>query len=255
MLVLLSPSKTQDFDSAAPTRAHTQPLLLNESQTLIKALQKLSVKDITKLMDISEKLGKLNHNRYQDFHTPFTLKNAKQAMFAFKGDVYDGLDAENFDEETIHFAQSHIRILSGLYGILKPLDLIQPYRLEMRIKLKNPRGGDLYHFWGDRITHTLAHELAAHESRVVINLASEEYFKAVDTKSLNATLITPQFKEKRASGYKMIALYAKQARGLMANYIAKRRITHSEALHFFAEDGYRLNVALSRPTAPVYTRG
>jgi cytoplasmic iron level regulating protein YaaA (DUF328/UPF0246 family) len=255
MLVLLSPSKAQDFDAAPPTRHFSTPVLLEQSQLLVKELRKLEPRDIRKLMGISEKLATLNHERYKKFRTPFTLSNARQAAFAFKGDAYIGLKAESFDEPTLEFAQAHIRILSGLYGLLKPLDLIQPYRLEMHIKLKNPRGADLYNFWGNSITEELGRELAGHESRVVINLASEEYFKAIHPKELDARLITPQFREKKTGGYRTIGFVAKKARGSMARYIAENRITHPEALQFFAEDGYRLNVGLSRPDNPVYTRG
>lgn len=255
MLILLSPSKAQDFEAPASTRVFSEPALLDQSKILLKELQKLSAKQIATLMGVSGKIATLNHKRYRKFSTPFTPQNAKQAAFAFEGDVYQGLDAASLDEVTLSFAQSHIRILSGFYGVLRPLDLIQPYRLEMKIRLKNPRGKDLYAFWGDRIARELAHELEAGESSIVVNLASDEYFKAVDVKALNAKIITPQFKEKKGSGYKMIGLLAKKARGEMARYIVQQRITHPEALQFFAEDGYRLNVALSKPETPVYTRG
>ena len=254
MLVLLSPSKTQDFETPSLVSVSAEPVLLAESLTLIKALRKISAKEIAKLMQISEKLATLNYERYRAFRAPFTAKNAKPAIFAFKGDVYEGFAAESLDKPSLDFAQNHIRILSGLYGVLKPLDLIQPYRLEMKIRLENPRGDDLYSFWGDRITELLASELEKEDSPAVVNLASEEYFKAVHAKSLKARLVTPQFKEKKRDGYKMIALFAKKARGLMARYIAEHKITHPEALQFFAEDGYRLNVPLSTPDAPVYTR-
>jgi cytoplasmic iron level regulating protein YaaA (DUF328/UPF0246 family) len=254
MLILLSPSKAQAFDGPSPARAFSEPAMLDESQLLIKELRKLTTKAISKLMDVSEKIATLNRARYQEFHTPFTPENARQAAFAFKGAVYEGLDADTLDEEALAFAQTHIRILSGLYGVLRPLDLIQAYRLEMSIRLKNPRGRDLYKFWHERLTHQIGHELEASGSRIVVNLASEEYFRAVDMKALNATLVTPQFKEKKDTGYKMIGLVAKKARGQMARYISQQRITHPEALQFFAEDGYRLNVALSRPDTPVYTR-
>lgn len=255
MLILLSPSKTQDFETPAPTHAYSAAALLSESELLVKELRKLSSKAIGRLMDVSEKIANLNHARFAQFKTPFTTRNAKQAVFAFRGDVYDGLDADSLDKDALDFAQAHIRILSGLYGVLKPLDLIQSYRLEMKIKLKNPRGKDLYAFWGDRLAAELAQELQQTESSIIINLASEEYFKAVDLKVLGATVITPQFKEKKGKIYKMIGLFAKKARGRMARYIAQRGITHPEALQFFAEDGYRLNVALSKPESPVYTRG
>jgi len=254
MLILLSPSKTQDFDTKPPVREYTQPALLEESKILIKELRKLDEVDIRSLMGISSKLAALNYERYRQFKTPFSVANAKQAMFAFQGDVYDGLDAASFDDKAVAFAQSHLRILSGLYGVLRPLDLMQPYRLEMGIRLANARGKDLYAFWGDRLTEYLNHELETLEPKVVINLASEEYFKAINPAKLNATLITPQFKEKKGKNYQMIGLFAKKARGRMAHYILSRGIIVPEALQFFAEDGYRFNVALSKPNYPVYTR-
>jgi cytoplasmic iron level regulating protein YaaA (DUF328/UPF0246 family) len=253
MLIILSPSKTQDFEAPAPVKTHSVPALLDESELLVKELRKLPQNKIAALMDISEKLAALNHGRYQYFKTPFTLKNAKQALYAFQGDVYDGLKAETFDEQALAFATDHLRILSGLYGVLRPLDLIQPYRLEMKIKLKNPRGKDLYHFWDKRLAENLNNDMG--EPRVLINLASEEYFKGIKANVLNARIITPQFKEKKAKGYQMIALFAKKARGSMAHYICAKQIDDPDALKFFAEDGYRYNVALSSPESPVYTRG
>ena len=255
MLVLISPSKTQDFDTEPSIKTATVPTLLDDSVLLAAELKKLTRPALAKLMDISEKLATLNQKRFKTWHAPFTHDNAKQAIYAFRGDVYDGFDVDSMDREAVDFAQGHLRILSGIYGLLKPLDLIQPYRLEMKIKLKNPRGKDLYAFWGDRIADLLAAELPAHESKVVVNLASEEYFKAVNAKKLAAKIIAPQFKEKRGNTYKMIALFAKKARGSMARYICERGVTHPEALHFFAEDGYRFNTQLSKPGTPVYTRG
>jgi cytoplasmic iron level regulating protein YaaA (DUF328/UPF0246 family) len=255
MLVLLSPSKRQNFEADPPAKVHSEPAFLGKSQTLVKELRKLSVQEISALMGVSEKIAALNKQRYKDFKTPFTLKNAKQAAFAFKGDVYDGLKAETFDDATLSYAQGHIRILSGLYGLLKPLDLIQPYRLEMRITLKNAKGKDLYAFWGDTLTQSLKKELEGAESRTIVNLASEEYFKAVQPEGLGAALVVPQFKEKKGGAYRMIGLLAKKARGRMARYIVEQRVEDPEALQFFAEDGYRFNVALSTPNSPVYTRG
>jgi cytoplasmic iron level regulating protein YaaA (DUF328/UPF0246 family) len=255
MLILLSPSKTQDFINPTPFADYTQPALLEESKLLMKELKKFSEEEISGLMHISGKLATLNYERYQHFKTPFTPANSKQAVFAFQGDVYDGLNVTALGEDALYFLQEHVRILSGLYGALRPLDLIQAYRLEMGTSLKNIRGRDLYAFWGDKITDSINTQLQAINSDIVINLASEEYFKAINVKKLNARLITPQFKEKRLSGYKMIGLFAKKARGHMAHYIAHRQIEEPEALRFFAEDGYRLNVTLSTAKSPVYTRG
>lgn len=255
MIVLLSPSKTLDMKTSAPTAEYTIPALLDESELLIEALRKLKPKDISKLMTVSDSIASLNAKRFKAFTTPFTPDNAKQAMFAFKGDVYTGLDAKSLSPEAVEFAQKNIRILSGLYGLLRPLDLMQAYRLEMKTRLHNPRGKDLYHFWDSRITDQINIALEETGSRTVINLASEEYFKAVQQKPLNANIITPQFKEKKKKGYVMIGLFAKKARGMMARYIAAHNITNPETLHFFAEDGYRWNASLSKRNIPVFTRG
>lgn len=255
MLVLLSPSKTQDFDTAPPVAVHSDARLMDESALLMKELAKLPAKKIATLMTVSEKIATLNHKRFKSFKTPFTPENAKQAVFAFKGDVYDGLEAEGLSPAALDFAQEHVRILSGLYGVLRPLDLIQPYRLEMKTRLANARGKDLYHFWGSRITEVLNQDLAALGTTIVINLASEEYFKSVHVKALKATVITPQFKDKKKTGYQMIGLFAKRVRGAMARYITTHAITNTEALHFFAEDGYRWNASLSTKHIPVFTRG
>lgn len=255
MIVLLSPSKTLDFKAPAPVAEYTVPPLLAESELLIEKLRELKVKDICKLMTVSESIARTNVKRYKEFSTPFTPDNAKQAFFAFKGDVYEGLDAPSLAPESLAFAQKHIRILSGLYGLLRPLDLVQPYRLEMKTRLATVRGKDLYHFWENRITDQINAALEDAGSRTVINLASEEYFKAVHTKLLNASVITPHFKEKKKKGYVMIGLFAKRARGMMARYIATHGITNPEALHFFAEDGYRWNASLSKRNNPVFTRG
>lgn len=254
MLVLLSPSKTQNFDDPIPVAAFSQPRLLEESAMLIKQLSALSISEISALMQVSEKIATLNHARYHTFSTPFTEQNARPAVFAFRGDVYDGLNAPSFNVQSLEFAQAHLRIVSGLYGLLRPLDLIQPYRLEMKTKLKNSRGKDLYAFWGNRVTELIKEDLAGMRNPAIINLASQEYANAVNFKALNVPVITPQFKEKQASGYKIIGLLAKKARGRMAHYICSQHIDNEEAIRFFSEDGYRLNVSLSTPLMPVYTR-
>lgn len=254
MIVLLSPSKTQDFESPAPKAKHSTPDLLQESEVLINALRKLSAKKIGTLMDVSEKIATLNHARYAAFTTPFTSANARQAAFAFKGDVYDGLMAETLPPKALTFAQDHLRILSGLYGVLRPLDLIQPYRLEMSIKLKNPRGADLYRFWGDRLSKLLNESVEEVKASAVVNLASEEYAKAVHAPKLIAPVITPQFKEKKGNAYQVIGLFAKKARGAMARNIMMNGLTDPSDLKHHAPEGYRYNAALSTDVNPVFTR-
>lgn len=254
MLLVLSPSKSLDFETPAPKLAHTQPEFLKESQTLIKILRDYSPAKLSSLMDISDKLAALNVGRFQQFKTPFTEKNAKQALLAFTGDVYSGIETDIYKKHEFDFAQNHVRILSGLYGLLRPLDLMQPYRLEMGTSLKNPRGKDLYAFWGDRITQAINQELADHKSKILINLASEEYFSAVRPKKLESRLINIVFKENHKGKLKIIALFAKKARGMMANYIIKNQIDDSKGLLEFQDGNYRFDKALSTDKYFVFTR-
>lgn len=254
MLALISPAKTFDFDTPAPTREASQPEFLAQAQELIDVLRPLAPHDISKLMGISDKLGVLNYDRFAGWQPPFDLDNAKQALFAFKGDVYVGLAAETLQEGDWKFAQDHLRILSGLYGLLAPLDLIQPYRLEMGTRLANPRGKDLYEFWGSRITEAINAQLKRLTDPVVVNLASNEYFKSVQKKDLEAPLITPVFKDWKTDRYKIISFYAKKARGMMSAYILKNRLTDAEGLKGFDEEGYRYNSELSTATEWVFTR-
>lgn len=254
MLALLSPSKTQDF---LPTERHVKPTtpdLLGESEILARQLRTLSQAEVGKLMKISDKLAALNHERFQEFSTPFTPANAKPAALAFKGDVYDGLDSPSLSDAELERAQHSIRILSGLYGVLRPLDLIQPYRLEMGTKLNNPRGKDLYAFWGERITDTLNRHLKAEQTDTVVNLASNEYFSAVQPGKLAGKLVTIHFKEEKAGKLRVIGLFAKRARGMMARFIAKENITGSEGLKNFSEGGYRFQSALSNDVEFVFAR-
>lgn len=239
MLTLISPAKTLDFDTPAITKIFTQPNFLDHSAELIDQLKEQSPDDISALMKLSAKLSELNVQRYHDWRIPFSPDNAKAAILAFKGDVYTGLDAESLSEEDFKYSQSHLAILSGLYGLLRPLDLIQPYRLEMGTKFPNSRGPNLYAFWGEIITDEINKRLAATNSHVVVNLASNEYFKAVKVKQLNAELITPVFKDEKKGQYKIISFYAKKARGLMAAYIIKHKITTVEHLTQFDVAGYR----------------
>lgn len=237
MLMIISPAKTLDYESPLATETHTQPDFLDDACELIDQLKELEPHQVSNLMSISEKLGQLNAERFQSWHTPFTPDNARQAVLAFKGDVYTGLDAESFSEEDFSFAQKHLRILSGLYGLLKPLDLMQPYRLEMGTRFENTRGKDLYAFWGNKITDAL-NQLLANDDKVLVNLASNEYFKSVQKKHLDARLVTPQFKDWKNGQYKMISFYAKKARGLMCRYAIQNRITQADDLKGFNLDGY-----------------
>ncbi len=254
MLMLISPAKTLDFDTAPVTDKATQPDFLDQSRELISILRDLAPQDVSRLMGISDKLGQLNYDRYQQWHTPFTADNAKQAALAFKGDVYTGLDAERFKAGDFTFAQRHLRILSGLYGLLRPLDLIQPYRLEMGTRLENPRGANLYDFWGERLTAAINEQLKSLKQPTVVNLASNEYFKAVQPKALAAPLITPVFKDWKNGQYKIISFYAKKARGLMAAYAIGNRIKSAEGLKAFDREGYGFNPELSTDKQWVFTR-
>lgn len=255
MIILLSPSKTLDCESPAPKGEATQPRLLSESQTLIKQLRGKSVAEIQQLMDISEKLATLNHQRFQQWSLPFTPQNARPCFYAFQGDVYTGLEAASFDKVSTRRAQERLRILSGLYGLLRPMDLIQPYRLEMGTRLATSRGKNLYDFWGDRITQMLNEDLATQKHKLVINLASEEYFSAVRPPLLKGKLITPIFKERKGNQLKIIGLFAKKARGMMARYLIKENIQTAEGIHSFAMDGYRYQPHLSTETAFIFMRG
>ncbi|HET8802601.1 MAG TPA: peroxide stress protein YaaA [Marinobacter sp.] len=237
MLMVISPAKTLDYESPLATNDYTRPDFLDDACELIDQLKELEPHQVSNLMNISDKLGQLNARRFRDWHTPFTPDNARQAVLAFKGDVYTGLGAESFSPKDFDFAQAHLRMLSGLYGILKPLDLMQPYRLEMGTRFENSRGKDLYAFWGNRITNELNRLLVADDG-VLINLASNEYFKSVNRKDLEGRLITPQFKDWKNGQYKMISFYAKKARGLMCRFAIQNRITQASDLKGFNLEGY-----------------
>lgn len=254
MLLVVSPAKNLDYESPLATERHTQPQLLEHSQLLINRCKLLTPADISSLMGISDKLAGLNAARFGQWSTPFTPDNARQAILAFNGDVYTGLDAKTLNEDDFTFAQQHMRILSGLYGLLKPLDLMQAYRLEMGKKLDNDRGTNLYQFWGDIITEHLNTAIAEQGDNVLINLASNEYFKSVKKKSLNADVITPAFKDWKNGQYKMISFYAKKARGLMARYIIENRISNLEQLKDFDVAGYQYSAELSQGNDWVFTR-
>lgn len=241
MLMVISPAKTLDYETPPPTRRFTQPEYLDHSQLLIDQLREMSPQQISELMHLSDKLAALNVARYGSWNPAFNPDNAKQALLAFKGDVYTGLNASDFSEDDFEFAQRHLRMLSGLYGVLRPLDLMQPYRLEMGTKLANPRGKDLYAFWGERISDWLNAALSAQGDDILLNLASNEYFGAVKRQALKARVIEVDFKDMKNGQYKIISFYAKKARGLMSRYVIKERITDPKKLKDFDYDGYRFS--------------
>ncbi|MEE9355738.1 MAG: peroxide stress protein YaaA [Methylococcaceae bacterium] len=254
MLTVVSPAKTQDFDTSSILQKYSKSNYLNHSKLLIGQLKEYSVDEIASLMNLSSKLAELNQMRYQAWQLPFTLDNAKPAILAFKGDVYTGLDAESLDEPGFEFAQKHLRILSGLYGVLKPFDLIQPYRLEMGTKIQNDRGKDLYQFWGSILREAVEAEPGLTDG-VLINLASNEYFKALEAKKISGRVITPVFKDWKNGQYKMISFYAKKARGLMSRYIIDHRIDRPEEIKNFDSDGYRFSEEKSKGEDWVFIRG
>ncbi|MEJ2610938.1 MAG: peroxide stress protein YaaA [Candidatus Thiodiazotropha sp.] len=254
MLIAISPAKTLDYETPPVTNTHTKPVFLKQSQQLINNLRNYSALDLAELMKLSMKLSELNFDRYHDWKRPFTLKNAKQAVLAMKGDVYTGLDAKTLNEAGFDFAQDHLRILSGLYGVLKPLDLMQPYRLEMGTKLPNEHGKDLYAFWGDTITHAINRDLQAQGDDILINLASNEYFKSINPKLIEGRIITPQFKEHKNGSYRIIGIYAKRARGLMSRYIIDKQLSNPQEIKHFSTEGYRYNKQLSKEDQWVFTR-
>lgn len=254
MLILISPAKKLDYETASTTKTYTNPQFLDQSQRLIDQLKTFAPHEVASLMSLSDKLALLNTERYEVWQQPFTTENAKQALLAFKGDVYEGMQANTLDQDGLLYAQQHLRILSGLYGLLMPLDLMQAYRLEMGTKLKNERGKDLYAFWGDIITDKINEDLAESGNDLLINLASNEYFKSVNKKKLQGRLITPAFKDWKNGQYKMISFYAKKARGMMARYLIDHRVESYEQLLAFDEAGYVYNEAMSKTDQPVFIR-
>jgi cytoplasmic iron level regulating protein YaaA (DUF328/UPF0246 family) len=254
MLFLLSPAKSLDFDTPAPGVAHTQPQFVPQAQALIDILRELSPQDVAELMDLSDALSGLNVARYQAWTSKFTAKNAKQAVLAFNGDVYEGLDAKTLGADDLAWAQDHVAILSGLYGVLRPLDYMQPYRLEMGTKLANPQGKDLYKFWGSQIANYLNQQLSKQEQAVIVNLASQEYFKSVDRKALQARVVECVFEDYKGGKYKIISFLAKRARGLMARYAVLQRVTQVEQLKKFNLEGYAFEASASEPDRLVFRR-
>ena len=254
MLMVISPAKTLDYETPPATARFTQPQYLDHSQELIEQLRELSPQQIGELMHLSDKLSGLNAARFGSWTPAFTPENAKQALLAFKGDVYTGLNAVDFNEADFDYAQTHLRMLSGLYGLLRPLDLMMPYRLEMGTKLANARGKDLYAFWGTRISEWLNEALAEQGDDVLLNLASNEYFSAVKKSALNARIINTEFKDLKNGQHKIISFYAKKARGMMSRFVIKERINNPDHLKQFDEQGYRFSAEQSKPNLLVFLR-
>ena len=254
MLALISPAKTLDYETALPSDEYTQPRLLEHSQELIDVARKLSATEIANLMSVSEKIANLNVERFRDWQVEFDLANARQAMFAFKGDVYTGLDAYSLSAADIEFAQQRLRMLSGLYGLLRPLDLMMPYRLEMGTKLHNTRGENLYRFWGDIITNLINQDLKHNQSALLVNLASDEYYKSVQEAKIQAEIIKPVFLDQKNGKYKVISFYAKKARGLMARFIIENKLERAEDLKAFNSEGYYFDADSSLKGELVFKR-
>lgn len=255
MLIILSPAKTLDFESPVKTAAETTPDLIDDAAELVATLKKKSVKQLKNLMSVSDSLAELNYQRYQDWELPMPAEASRPAVMAFKGEVYLGLAAEKFTGKQLAYAQEHLRILSGLYGVLRPLDAILPYRLEMASALKTPRGKDLYGFWGSRLTERINDQLDATGSTSLLNLASNEYFRSLQPKALAADVITPVFKDMSNGKYRVVSFFAKKARGAMASWVIRHRVRTAKRLTKFDGDGYRYDPDSSSELAPVFLRG
>ena len=253
LVTIISPAKKLDYSPVEKNIDSTIPSLLEHSNELIKDLKSLNPQEVSSLMSLSDKLGALNYERFQEWKTPFTKSNSKQAILAFKGDVYQGLDAESLSETELIWAQKHVRILSGLYGILKPMDLMQPYRLEMGTKFATKRGQNLYDFWNSIITEELNKNFFSDNTNL-LNLASNEYFKSINVSELKANVISPVFMDKKNGKYKIISFFAKKARGLMTRYVIKNRIEDITDIHNFEEGGYFFSEAMSEDNKPVFCR-
>ncbi len=254
MLAVISPAKTLDFETTCPPHQVSQPQFMDEAETLISVLKKQSRPQLQELMGISEKLADLNFQRFKEWSRPFTEDNARAALLAFKGDVYTGFSLNQYGLEDFQFVQKHLRILSGLYGVLRPMDLIQPYRLEMGSKLKTSRGANLYEFWGKQITDSINSAFRASGSKTLINLASQEYFSSIQVDKLEGEIITPIFKDRKNGDYKIISFYAKKARGMMCDFMTLERITEPSGLKDFKNGGYSFNISLSEGSSWVFTR-
>ncbi len=254
MLAILSPAKSLDFESRLPPGRHTMPDFLEDSAQLVDRLRELPPQGLSELMGISDQLAQLNHDRYADWKAPFSRRNARPAVLAFNGDAYQGLRAHEFSGRDLGWAQRHLRILSGLHGVLRPLDLIQPYRLEMGTPLGTPAGSSLYDFWGDRLTGTIREAVQASGTPVLVNLASKEYFSAVDLSALDARVMTPRFLDFRSGKYRFVSFLGKRARGIMARFIIERRMRFAKGLLEFSEAGYRYDPERSTRDQPAFIR-
>ncbi len=254
MLIVISPAKTLDYSSPLTTELSSMPDFIDDSAELVERMRELSPPEIERLMGISKKLADLNFGRFLNWNRQISHDNARQAVLAFKGDVYVGLEAGRFSDDELHYAQAHLRILSGLYGVLKPLDLMQPYRLEMGTRITTNRGGNLYEFWGDKPTQALNNQLRTLKSHTLLNLASREYFKVINPERLDAEVVTPVFKDRRKGTYKIISFFAKKARGLMSAWVIQNRIQNTTDLKKFALDGYRYCDASSQVNELVFLR-
>ena len=254
MITVLSPAKKLSNECSCHEFISSQPDHLNHSKKLISILKSFDPPSLMNIMSISENLSLLNWERFQNWSTPFSSDNSRQAIFTFEGDTYTGLDADSLTENELLFAQNHSRILSGLYGVLKPLDLIMPYRLEMGTKLKNANGKNLYDFWGDELSKSLSYELESHHEKFIVNCASVEYFKSVNNQALSAEIITPIFKEIKNGKVRVISIFAKKARGMMARYIIKNQINRHNDILDFNYGGYSYDKSLSSNNSPVFTR-
>lgn len=254
MLAIISPAKKLDFEYSPHYTKFSQPVFMDRSKSLVKEAKRLSRSELGRTMNLSDKLSDLNYNRFQNFSTPFSLKNAKQAALVFNGDTYVGLEASSLKATDLNFAQNHLRILSGLYGILRPLDLIQPYRLEMGAKFQAPDGNNLYEFWKSSLATELNTATDNHKDKTIINLASVEYFKAVDQDKLKGNVITPVFKEVKNGVSKVLSFFAKRARGSMARYIIQNRLQNPEQIKKFDKSGYEYRSDLSEKNTWVFTR-
>lgn len=255
MLILLSPAKVQNFKTEGSVKTFTKPEYTDEAELLIGLLRELSATELSRLLDINANLTQLNFDRIFNWHRPFNLKNAKQVVFVFDGEVFRGLNAKTFSEEELAYAQKHLRLFSGLYGLLRPLDLIQPYRLEVSSRLKNPFGKDLYEFWREKVTHSVIHALkSSGKPSVLLNLASTEYFKTLDLRNTGIKVIDVEFYETKNDQLKQIVIYTKKARGLMARFVIQNRIDKMEDLKGFSDEGYWFSPQLSTETKLVFTR-
>lgn len=254
MIIIISPAKSLDFKTKSPIEQFSQAEFLSESKKLVTVLKEFSPLNLSKLMSISPDLAQLNYQRFQKWKMPFGIENAKQAIYSFSGDVYSGFNAYSLNDKSIAYCQSHLRILSGLYGVLKPLDLIQAYRLEMGSKLSVGKHKNLYSFWKDKLTDNINHSIAETNSKFLINLASNEYAKSIQLKNVKSEVITPVFKDWKNGQYKMISFYAKKARGMMARYIIQEQIKSKEDLKSFSKDGYVFNEELSKLKPFTFTR-